>query len=825
MTLGDPSATAFQARPTFHLAPVFLQEPDSTDRREPMRSASLAPTRVPVNRAFAHLSTRGLTPDVLLRVRDTGFIPEGAQAEGGAADPEAPANVTVYTPAQIRAAYGMFALANASSVTSAQGAQMGAGQTIYIIDAQDDPNIAAELASFDSYFGLPGCTSTPIATSASLPLAAAPTTGCTFSVVYSDANGAMTASAPSYDSNWAVEIALDVQWAHATAPFARIILIEAPNAGVMDLLAAVQLANQMGPGIVSQSFGAPEGSWVTSLDATYSAANMTYLAATGDAGAAVNWPAASAHVLAVAGTSLTYSGAGPRTETVWSGTGGGESAYVPTPAYQTLAVPGLQPSSNREVADVTFNADPYTGQYVAVISQDATTHVWQPVAYWVVGGTSLATPQWAGLIAIANALRAQSALAPMGAVQPAIYDLGVQAGSYASAFLDVRTGSDGSCATCAAGVGYDLPSGLGSPNVAALLAALSAQTSGIAPIVTSATVSGSTEAALSFSITATAAHPLTYSLTGAPAGMSVQPSTGVVSWSAPVLGSYSVLANALDAQTGLWGQGLLSVTIVNPPPPHVAGGAIAGSAATPLSFAATTTGAATGVNLGYRLSGEPSGMWISAAGIVSWPDPLAGVYPVTVTAVDLVSGLTGQGLYTVTIAPVKAPSVASESVKFASGGPISFHVTVNATNPLTFSLAGEPAGMTISSTGTITWKTATAGTFGVKVTAYDAKTGLSGTGIITVSITQSGPVIALTPLKGVAGKALTGSIAFTDSTATVLSISVKGAPYGMSFAVSGKTLVAKWASPKTGRYSLKVTAVDSKKLIATATIPLTITAH
>ena len=136
--------------------------------------------------------------------------------------------VTTYTPAQIRAAYGLPALASsASGVTSAQAAQMGAGQTIYLIDAYNDPNIAAELATFDSKFGLPGCTLTAISPAASLPLAAASATGCTLSVVYGTPSASMAAAAPAYNSGWAMEIALDVQWAHATAPYARIVLIEA----------------------------------------------------------------------------------------------------------------------------------------------------------------------------------------------------------------------------------------------------------------------------------------------------------------------------------------------------------------------------------------------------------------------------------------------------------------------------------------------------------------------------------------------------------------------------------------------------------------------
>jgi subtilase family serine protease len=795
---------------------VFLSAPDGIDERDPMSSAAQTPRRVPVDPAFAGLSTRRLTPEVLRQVRDTGVVPEGAMAQDK--DSMAPAStVTVYTPAQIRAAYGMFALpSTSSSVTSAQATQMGAGQTIYIIDQYDDPNIAAELASFNSKFGLPGCTVTAISVSASLPLPAAPTTGCTFSIVYNDQNGAMTATAPApgYASGWCTEIALDVQWAHATAPYARIILVEASANG--DLDAAVQLANQMGPGIVSQSFSGNEYSAEAINEAQYySTANMTYLAATGDGGAAANWPAVSSHVLAVGGTSLTYSGSGTRTETAWSDTGGGVSAYIATPSYQTLAVPGLGAPTMRTAADVSFNADTNTGQYIAVISQNSST-----VSYWDAGGTSLATPQWAGLIAVANALRAQTTLSPIGQAQTLLYGLGAQAASYAGAFLDITAGTNGSCVTCSAGVGYDLPTGLGTPNAAALLAVLSGQTPVAAPVVTSATVSGSAGAALSFSVTATGAHPLTYSLVGAPAGMVVNTSSGLVTWSTPVPGSYSVTAVALDKVAGLSGQATLTVAIGAPPAPQVQGGAISGIGQTPLTFAAQVTG----VNLELSLSGAPSGMSVNASGVISWAAPIVGTYTVKLIALDPATSLTGQGTFTVTITAPTPPAVSSASVTGITGTAFTYCVTATATNPLTYSLTSAPSGMTVGANGCIAWSTPTVGTFSVKVMAQDTVTGLSGTGVINLSVLTPGPSVGAGSLAGVAGQALTGSIAFTDSAATTLSISISGVPSGLSFVVSGNLLNATWASPVTGTYLLQVTVIDSQKLTTAATIPLTLTA-
>lgn len=319
----------------------------------------------------------------------------------------------IYTPAQIRDAYQLPALAASwSNLTAAQAAKYGAGQTIYIVDAMHDPNIVAELNAFNTAFGLPHCSVTYLTPTTALPLANADASkGCEFVIAYSRAN-AITSTPPTYDSGWAVETALDVQWAHATAPLARIVLIEAPSPTVNDLLGAINLANAMGPGVVSMSFGTNEGSWMSAVDASFNAANMTYLAATGDSGKGVSWPSASSQVLAVGGTSLSGYTSTSRSEVAWSSTGGGISQYITVPSYQTLAVPGLGKQTNRNVADVAFNADPSTGQYTAVIPPGSASVYW-----YSVGGTSLATPQWAGVVAVTNAMRSQNGKGPLGLAQ------------------------------------------------------------------------------------------------------------------------------------------------------------------------------------------------------------------------------------------------------------------------------------------------------------------------------------------------------------------------------------------------------------------------
>lgn len=626
------------ALPYFHMAPMTLDTPadaTSTDAG----TSYIHRQRVPSE--LRGVSTRRLTVQALRQLQTE----QPASLNDNSAAPQATSGtITTYTPAQIRAAYGMPALPSSyANLTAAQAAQLGAGQTIYIVDAQHNPNVVAELAAFNSKFGLPGCTKKTIAANASLPLSAPSASACEFVQVYSTAAGAMTASAPAYEAGWATEIALDVQWAHATAPLARIVLIEANSPTYDNLLGGVKLANNLGPGIVSMSFGGSESSTTSSADSTFSAAGMTYLAATGDTGVGVKWPSASSKVLAVGGTTLTYSGSGARSEVVWSGTGGGVSAFLPTPAYQSTSVPGMGTAARRTVADVAFNADPSSGQYVALIAAGTSTVKWTSV-----GGTSLATPQWAGLIAVANALRLKNSKAVLAAPHTALYtQIATVPGFYASAFADIRSGSNGACAACSARTGYDGASGLGTPNVSSLLTTLSGLTVQTAPVVNAATINGKAKTALTFTASVTASNPVTYALSGAPAGMTINPA-GLVSWAVPVAGTYSVVVTAKDNVNGLSGSGSYSVAIAaaagtaTTPAPSGSGGpvinasAINGIAGRALAGSFSIT-PANSKSISVSISGAPLGMMFSANGTtisIAWASPLTGSYALKLVAVD-----------------------------------------------------------------------------------------------------------------------------------------------------------------------------------------------
>jgi len=620
-----------EVQPSFHLSPVLPAEP-------PLASdATAEPSTQSVAPSMRAMATRRLTPDALQAA---------VQAAATTIQPAATASVVAtYTPAQIRAAYGFPALPSSfTGLTATQAAQLGAGQTIYIVDAQHDPNAAAELAAFSSRFALPACTTRVIATTAARPLAAPSALSCDFSVVYSTPTGGMTSAVPAYNAGWATEIALDVQWAHATAPLARIILIEAADASMNSLLGAIQLANSMGPGIVSMSFGGAEGSWTASVDSSFAGAGMTYLAATGDNGAGVSWPSVSPKVVAVGGTTLTYTGTGSRSEVSWSGTGGGTSAYTAIPSYQTAAVPGMGSLARRTVADVSFNADPSSGQYVATQAPGSSAVSWMSV-----GGTSLSTPQWAGLMAVANALRLQSGKAVLGAPHSVLYgQIATSATSYSSVFADVTRGSDGTCTTCTARQGYDPLSGLGTPNVSNLLSALSGSTTTTptptptpvtAPVVTAATVNGQVGTALSYTATATTSNsnPLTYTLSGAPAGMAIG-STGVLSWAAPVLGTYNVTVTATDTVTHLSGSAVVVVKIVAATPSGITitASSFSGTAGVALSgtIVVTDPGASA---VSISLTGIQPGMVFSGTGLtlnMSWPKPVKGTYNLLVQVRD-----------------------------------------------------------------------------------------------------------------------------------------------------------------------------------------------
>ena len=327
---------------------------------------------------------------------------------------------TGYTPATIKNYLGLTGT--------------GSGQTIAIVDAYDDPNITADLATFDTTFGLPAPPSFKKVTQ----------TGA-------------TSGYPAVDATWSLEIALDVEWAHAVAPAAGILLVEAKSTTFADMDTAISYAaKQAAVTVISNSWGATEFNGETTLDSYCKQTAKLCVFATGDNGNPGTYPAYSPYVLAVGGTTLNVSADGTvASESAWSYSGGGVSLYEGKPSFQTGA------ATKRSIPDVSFGGDPATGFAV----YDSVPYSGQS-GWFQMGGTSAGAPMWSGIIAAADQLR-KSAGKPVfsGTSSKLLYMANSGMYGLATGLADISGGpSNGSCgAICTPGPGYDSVTGRGSP--------------------------------------------------------------------------------------------------------------------------------------------------------------------------------------------------------------------------------------------------------------------------------------------------------------------------------------------------------------------------
>ena len=225
-----------------------------------------------------------------------------------------------------------------------------------------------------------------------------------------------------------------------------------------------------GASAVSMSWTSGEISSERSLDNHFVASGVTFLAASGDTGFGVAYPAASPDVVAVGGTSLVLDARGNySSESAWSGSGGGQSAYEYEPLVQSQFPIPDDSRGKRGLPDVSYNANPGTGYaiYDSLGISDAS-------GWFQVGGTSAAAPQWAALVTIANSMRVALRKAHLTSSNGALYTT-AKIGMAAN-FHPVTTGTNGSCGQlCDALVGYDYVSGLGTPQAVTLIQALVAQ--------------------------------------------------------------------------------------------------------------------------------------------------------------------------------------------------------------------------------------------------------------------------------------------------------------------------------------------------------------
>ncbi len=279
------------------------------------------------------------------------------------------------SPAELTAAYGL----NAITFRAANGSAVkgdGAGETIALIEAYHDPTLASDLHTYDQAYHLPN----PTLTVDNL---------AEFSI----------------DQGWGLEESLDVEIAHAIAPAANLLVVEASSATLGGLVAAVNLARNS-PGVVaiSMSWGFGEFRQEASYNNTFTTPGghqgITFVAASGDSGpgAGPEWPSISPTVLAVGGTTLNVSSSGAyQSESAWNGSSGGYSRFIAEPEYQR----SVQRTGRRSTPDVSFVGDPGTG-----VSVYQTSPLFGEGSWYVVGGTSVGAPAWAAMIAIADQGRA-----------------------------------------------------------------------------------------------------------------------------------------------------------------------------------------------------------------------------------------------------------------------------------------------------------------------------------------------------------------------------------------------------------------------------------
>ena len=303
----------------------------------------------------------------------------------------------------------------------------GAGsKVIAIVDAFDYPTAEHDLNVFSTQFGLPQCTTA---------------NGC-FKVVY--ARG----SKPRANCGWAQEAALDIEWAHALAPLAKIVLVEAASNSFTDLFQAVDVATAQvqslgGGGEVSMSWGGSEFSSEASNDSHFQNANVVYVASSGDTGGVTIYPSASPYVVAAGGTTIHRNGAGAFvSETGWSGSGGGVSKYEPKPGYQ-VGIANTN-ATHRSIPDFSFDADPQSG-----VSVYDSTRCQGSSGWLVFGGTSVAAPSLAGIINQAG--HSSSSVTELTNIYANIGNSGE--------FRDIVSGTAGSFS---AGPGWDFVTGVGS---------------------------------------------------------------------------------------------------------------------------------------------------------------------------------------------------------------------------------------------------------------------------------------------------------------------------------------------------------------------------
>lgn len=327
-------------------------------------------------------------------------------------------SVVGYTPSQIRTAYGLNKIPQLD----------GTGITVGIIDAYVNPNLLADFQFFDAKFNIGNPTALTI---------------------YNMATGIPT------NQGWGLEQATDTQMIHAILPKAKIYQIVAKTSNLTDLIAAVQKAVSLNVNVISMSFGSAEFPTQTIYDNYLSANNICFLGSSGDTGGICSWPSTSSKVLSVGGSSLQLNANGSRiSETGWSGSGGGSSAYVALPSFQAGVISGTK----RQTPDVSMCADPNFG--VAVYDSFGYEN---QSGWFEIGGTSVSCALWAGVVGLMQQQRnmLNKALLNTNQLQTCLYQYIYSQNKTTLYPLDIFEILTGQAGTFQAGPGYNNVCGLG----------------------------------------------------------------------------------------------------------------------------------------------------------------------------------------------------------------------------------------------------------------------------------------------------------------------------------------------------------------------------
>lgn len=364
-------------------------------------------------------ATRGVEMHTNTRI----FIPNGSHP--GASSPSG----KFETPASLACVYGVTAAAAGCNPKTLATVSTLGSKAIAIVDAYDYPHAMSDLNAYSAQYGLPAVTSS------------------NFKVMYG------SGSKPAVDSTggWELEEALDIEMAHAMAPNATIILVEASSNSLTALLAAEKVAATAvaaaGGGEVSNSWGGGESSGEASNESSFTKAGVTFFASAGDANG-TEFPSVLPNVIGVGGTTIGRKASGAYTkQTTWSSTGGGLSSFIGRPSFQDAVTKIVK--THRGAPDIGADANPSSGAWVF----DTNPYQGSVLNWVVVGGTSEASPLSAAIVNAAGHFASSST-----AELTTIYG-----GLGGSNFYDVTTGSCGNAASGSASVGYDLCTGVGAP--------------------------------------------------------------------------------------------------------------------------------------------------------------------------------------------------------------------------------------------------------------------------------------------------------------------------------------------------------------------------